>query len=363
MPLTGNTGLDKFLSDADEKIKAREEAKTEATAQQASEEEEEVVIETEETTEDEQEETSEEQEETNEEEDDNDYLISLDDEEDDTTEEGETIFSGLSEALQTDIKTQDDVVALYKQLQTKNKELEDKLSSTTESVSNIPDVLKRAIEINKQGGDYLSYLDLNAQKKYIEATDAKELFTNYLAQQEFFQSQEDPSAALREYIEDENPTKFRIDADAYKRGLLQQTSTELETKAAKAAENKARALENVKKALDNVNDIYGVKISPKNKQHYFEDFQSGEFTNKLLYDSEGEPDYEKMVRIAFLNDNFEKIMDIVKKGATTQTKRNMISQNANRSTKGGGKVTTKSSENESSVSQAIEIFKTRGGFR
>lgn len=354
--LTGNPGMDKWLDDNG--YNDPQEQPTEE------------VVETEQPTVDEEvdtelEEQEEEQVETTEESEEevDDFYIDLETDEetiDETTQDGFN-FSELSEALNADIKTKDDVVTAYNKLATHNKELEAKLASNEDGSANLPDVLKKAIEISKQGGDFYTYLDLNSQQKFIEGSDAKELYTNYLAQQPYFAAQENPREALREYIEDENPTKFQIEADAYKQGLMKQTSDEISKKAVEAELAREKALFEAKKAIDSINDVYGVKIGPKQKQQLMQDFQTGEFTNKLLYNSSGEADYAKMVRIAFLNDNFEKIMDIVRTGAKNQTKRDMISKVANKTTKQGSKVTTKSSTTNTPFEQAMDIFKRAGG--
>ena len=365
---TGNEGLDMYLKrtmpSTETEVAEPTEPEVEPTEPEVEAEvEEEIEVEGEEPLEEiEAEEGIDPEDSEAEEEEEDDFFIDLEtDEVIDEAKPDEIVpdLSELSKALQIEGETQEDVVRAFETLK---KEKEEALKQA-ETFSNVPDQLKKAVELAQEGGDYLEYLGVSSSENYVQNTSALDLYKQYLGQSEYFQNQENPAEALQDYIDSKNEVDIAMEAESYKKQLLANQQAQKEAVANEAREAKQRALAKTKEALNSMNDVHGVKVGPKAKQQILQDLQSGDFSRKLFYDTSGQPDYGKMARLAFINDNFEKIMDVMRKQATNDTKRKMIGQVANRTTRPGAPVTGQSGKDRAltSMDSAIDILKQSGG--
>lgn len=215
-----------------------------------------------------------------------------------------------------EIKTKDELVSKVKELQTK-------------ALDGVPDNLKKAIELAKQGGDYLSYLKVS-QVDY-NAYDPVELFKTDLynrvktlnpqaTKEELetrFQDALGTYAPIQQLIEGQKIQKSYSDVQRQEALRLEQESLQ----------RKSQADTRVKESIDKLDDVNGFKVKPHHKAAMYEYITSGQLQKDLF--SESGYNYEALVEIAFQRKYGKKANEFLWNKAKTASKKEIVQELTN----------------------------------
>jgi hypothetical protein len=82
-------------------------------------------------------------------------------------------------------------------------------------------------------------------------------------------------------------------------------------------------------SLNNFNEVSGFKVQPHQKQSLQKRISEGDAVANLLYKPDGSYDYDKIVRLTFIAENFDKMLAYHQQRAKTGEKRANIDRTAN----------------------------------
>lgn len=227
----------------------------------------------------------------------------------DFTELGKSI--GLGE-----IKDREELVTRIKSLETK-------------ALEGVPDNLKKALELAKQGGDYLSFLGVS-QVDY-SAVDPTELFktdlfnrVKQLNPQASKQELEDRYAeALGSYA----PIQQLVEGQKLQRGYMDWQKSEANRIEQESRQRKVTADAKVKESIDRLEEVNGFKLKSSHKAKMYDYITSGQF-QKDLFSQEGY-NYEAIVEIAFHRNYGKKANEFLWNKAKTTSKKELVKELTN----------------------------------
>jgi hypothetical protein len=232
------------------------------------------------------------------------------------------VFADLSKAVGIEAKSQEDIINAFTQLREERDALKE---NPSQDDSNIPDPLKKAIELAKDGQDYREYLGI-ASIDYNQL-DAGELYTQYIASQNPDASQDD----IRDYIESMPSMEFKLKAGEYKQGLVnnhEQRKAQIE---AQAAQSRRDNLQKLESNLKDFNEVAGFKVKESDKKQIYDMIANNEIANALFYDRDGNVDYKAVGELAFFKQHKDKITKFIRQDERNATKRQMLDSITNKS--------------------------------
>jgi hypothetical protein len=197
-------------------------------------------------------------------------------------------------------------------------------------ITGIPDDLALLVNLAKSGVDYKEYISLkNADySAYDDRTLVEHSVRDAMKDAEGKVSSE-AQEQIDQYMEEMTDMDFKIrgnqirqQLDATKDARLQQ----IESQSQQISQNREAEL---KSSLDNFNEVGGFKVQPQHKKSLYDDVSSGDAVADLIHKPDGTYDYDKIVKLRFIRDNFDKMLDYHKQRASTDQKREMINKTAN----------------------------------
>lgn len=238
-------------------------------------------------------------------------------------------FSSLSKSLGSEFKSEDELVAEFKKLKEHNEELTKSSTDVKDLFAN--DVLQKANEIAKNNGDYLGFLGIASID--FDAIPARDLLEDELISS--LPDTPENAQKIQSYLDslDETDLEFRgsqirntrkSEQDYEKNRIAQ------ENEMRKAQEVQAKQLmdKKVEELLSATTDINGFVMKPHHKKAIFEDITQGKLYNKLFF-TDGKYDPAKAIRIAFIAEQNEKMIQYYKTRSKTEGKREVISSITN----------------------------------
>lgn len=226
-------------------------------------------------------------------------------------------FDTFVKDIGAEVKTKDEFKTKWKELLTK----EDPLKG-------LPANVRKAVEFALKGGDIHQMLKVNSVD--YSQIDPVTVYENYVL------SKATDKAKAKEYLDSLAPIAKEMEGQRLKEQYTRwQDQQEAELKAAldaKAASELAKRVENEKRlreAIDKVNEIKGFKVKDKFKEKFYKTVQENRLTSELFFNDKGEYDYEKIMRLKFINDNFDYMDQYYKDRITAETKRDMIKEDSN----------------------------------
>ncbi len=222
-----------------------------------------------------------------------------------------------------DIRSQDDFVTKFKQLKG---ELEEAKESSKTVFAN--DTIREAIEIMKQGGDWVSYLGLSSYD-YDGIPDVDLL--SYELQSDF-----DTKEELNDYIASLDETQIRLNAKRIRKDLKVQQETQKQAIAMQAQQHQKAYDESLRKAINSVDRVDRVVVKDHDKARiekmltsYNDKAKATEFQIKHFLKPNGEPDFPKMVQSAYKLEMFDKVLEYATRSAKNSGKASVIQNLSN----------------------------------
>lgn len=246
-----------------------------------------------------------------------------------STEEPEAVessfdFSKLSNDLGFEVKGKDDLVSRFKEL---NEQLKSKEAELESASSSIPEDLKGAIKLAKDGGDYLEYLKISSVD--YNNIDEVELF-EYEVSQLFTDSKGNvDTEGLEEYLDSLSDVDKKLKGRELKSQYVQKQQATIAQLERQAAEKKATADKALKQAVDSMNNVAGFKVNPSQKSKLFNDISTGKMVSSLFYDKNGNYDFNKIAENYFKILNFDKIQNFYKQRVKANTKKEILNETTN----------------------------------
>ncbi len=206
--------------------------------------------------------------------------------------------------------------------------VQEKVRAEKEDVlTNVPDNLKEAMEIAKQGGDYLSYLEVSSVD--IDSYSDRDVYEESILSHFTDKDGKIDEDGLSEYMEALSDKQIEIEGKKIKESYKNSVNSRKE-----AIQNESESIKRendsmLRKSLDGVKDINGFKVTPKHKQDLYNKISSGQIVNDLFNDSKGKLDFDKVINTYFIVQNFNKIKSYYEGKTRNQTKRDLIDELGN----------------------------------
>lgn len=270
-------------------------------------------------------------------------------EEEEIVEETDSVnlqYEEIGKALGVEVKTKEELVDKFKQLQEENSSLKEKTENNP--YSNLPDKLKEAIELANNGGDYLSYLEISSFD-YDSIPDRE-----FLAYQmrPYFPEGEDGQIELEDYLDSIGDYEIRIKSRQAKEALKKQDDARINEIKTKAQQTKQQIISEAEKAVERMQAVQGFKVTDSQKRAMKNAIKDGKTMFELFYNEQGQYDFDKMVDVYYKYTNFDKIVDFLKQRSKNETKKEMVERLTNSNVGRKGTPVKPSGEKES----ALDLF-------
>lgn len=202
------------------------------------------------------------------------------------------------------------------------------LKSKPSDLEGVPDNLKKAVELARKGGDYLSFLK-------VSSVDYSQIKPEVLFEHDVVTKLGEEQG--RELLDAMTPLQKKLEGTKLKDSMMyqqqlqqQQYETAAEQARRESELKKANADKALKSELDKVNEIAGLKLKPSHKQDMYEAITTGRMQKELFFNPEnGEYDYKNMMETYFVKKNLPKIIQKIQQSTKTSTKKEVIRELTN----------------------------------
>lgn len=280
-------------------------------------------------------------------------------EESNTLEEETEVYKDIGKAIGIEVESKDTLISEFQAIKSENEQLKAKVEETS-SYDDIPEDLKKAIEIAKSGGDYDEYLELS-QVDYSKISDEELLLSQVRS---YFPEGEDGDDEAREWLDSMTTAEQKIQAGRLRRTLEDEKQKAKQEKL-EAIENESRAKEEfvkaekqkLRKTVDSIESISDFKLTKSHKSRIFEDISNGKIAEKLFgVNGDGSANYQKMAETYFKTVYFDKIVDYLKSKSGNEAKKRVLQETSNANVNSNGSQAI-SNEGKDGLDLLINSFK------
>lgn len=229
---------------------------------------------------------------------------------------------GKSIGITSEIKNSNELQSYIKGLQ---KEIAE--SKTAPKLEEFPEDLRNALEIAKNQGDYLAYLEIG-QIDYT-VFDPVDLFEKEV--EEFF---ENPDGTFREkeyndYIDSLDINDKKIRGTQLQKQLIAEQTHQKQALRNKAEQDKVENLRRLERSVNTFEKIGDYVATPKVKQQVYQDLASGKFLDKLGINMNGSHNWDVLKEMYSKAIYFDAIQKFNSDRVKNQTLRQEISKVGN----------------------------------
>lgn len=185
----------------------------------------------------------------------------------------------------------------------------------------IPDQLKKAVELAKEGVDYQDYLNVN-KVNYDDFSDV-DLYANSVSDYFTNDKGEVDSDALQSHIDALSDVDIKIKGDQVRKSLNSAQEQATQKIINDSNQRKADSEKGISKALEGFDEVEGFKVSQFQKEQIKSSVVNDSIVNDFFY-SEGKLDFDKVAEMSFLKNNFKSIIKFLKTKSTNDGKRAVI---------------------------------------
>jgi len=183
-------------------------------------------------------------------------------------------------------------------------------------------MLKEANELARQGGDWQQYLAIS-EVDYDAFPDATLVLYDVRASM----GEDDANA----FVEEMTEAQLKFHADKVRRDFKSKQGAEKEKIKTQAKEYQQWFDTSVEQAVKSVSGGGGVKIPEQSRTKiakllttYNQGVNATEFNAKYFLNEKGQPDFKKMSEVAYKLEMFDAIVDVAKKNAKTEGKKELM---------------------------------------
>lgn len=280
-------------------------------------------------------------------------------EENNTLEKETEVYKDIGKAIGIEVESKDTLISEFQAIKSENEQLKAKVEEAS-SYNDIPEDLKKAIEIAKSGGDYSEYLELS-QVDYSKISDEELLLSQVRS---YFPEGEDGDDEAREWLDSMTTAEQKIQAGRLRRTLEDEKQKAKQEKL-EAIENESRAKEEfvkaekqkLRKTVDSIESISDFKLTKSHKSRIFEDISNGKIAEKLFgVNGDGSANYQKMAETYFKTVYFDKIVDYLKSKSGNEAKKRVLQETSNANVNSNGSQAI-SNEGKDGLDLLINSFK------
>lgn len=183
-------------------------------------------------------------------------------------------------------------------------------------------MLKEANELARQGGDWQQYLAIS-EVDYDAFPDATLVLYDVRASM----GEDDANA----FVEEMTEAQLKFHADKVRKDFKNKQGAEKEKIKTQAKEYQQWFDTSVEQAVKSVSAVGGVKIPEQSRTKiakllttYNQGVNATEFNAKYFLNEKGQPDFKKMSEVAYKLEMFDAIVDVAKRNAKTEGKKELI---------------------------------------
>lgn len=223
-----------------------------------------------------------------------------------------------------DVKSRDEFISKFNE---KVSSLEQKVEELSEMAipEDLPEQLREAIEMSKEGGDYLSYLQVNSVN--YDAIGDVDLLANSIAGY-FEKDGAVDSEALEVHLDSLTDDQIRIEAAKIRENGKKHQENQKNAMIAKVREKKEKITNEVSGALSRFENFSGFKVLPHQKAFLKSSFDKDQAIQAIMY-TNGQFDADKAVRSLFRVKYGEQMDNYLKTKIKNQTKKEIIENVSN----------------------------------
>ena len=229
------------------------------------------------------------------------------------------MYAKIAKELGIEGTDESDVIVEIRGLRNASKEVADGLA-------NVPVSLTKAIEIAKQGGDYLSYLGVssidyeNVDGITLLETQLSGLFTN--------EEGKFDREGYDEYIESLSDKEIEIRGALLKKELIISQQNEQTKLTLEAETRRVEAERELKGVIEATTEIRGFKLGPSHKRDFYKTITSGDIIQEMFY-TDNKMDYNKVIKAYFDYKYGTKADTFLKQRITTAAKKTILKDLSN----------------------------------
>ena len=267
-----------------------------------------------------------------------------DDQEDDTPVENKEIISEISKAIGLESSNTEDIVNEFNSIKSENEQLKAQIEQNP--YEGLPESLTEAIQVAKEGGDFLEYLGI-AEVDYSGISDEDLLISQV---RPYFSEGETGDEEAKDWIDSMNDAEIKIQAGRLRQTLNEEMESrkhaiKQRTQQQKEEQNQAMLAEKQKlrESIESLDSIADFKLTKSHKNRIYEDISNGKISTELFGFSEGkQADYKKMAETYFKARYFDKIVSYLRSSTANQTKKKILEETSNANLNGKGSHVTPS---------------------
>lgn len=223
----------------------------------------------------------------------------------------ESTLSQISKKLGVEVESIDSLVDII----TENK-------SSKEAQDSLPDDIKKAIEMHKEGLGYNEYLEASSVD-YNKVSDL-DIYANSISEYFTDESGVVNEDKLQEHVENTSENDIKIQAGQIRKFLISDQDSAKQSSIERETAKKAKAKIEVDKAISTLDSIHGFKVDVVSKDNIKKSITNDTLIKEMFFDKEGSIDYNKVVEAKFKVDNFEKIVKFLEVKAKNVAKKDII---------------------------------------
>ncbi len=234
-------------------------------------------------------------------------------------------FEQLSKDLNIEVKSKEELLTQFNDLKDKVSEYE----SQSNQYNDLPQNLQSAIDIAKQGGDYMSYLDVGAVD-YDKIGDRDILEFHY---QGMFENSEEGRDQLFGYLDGMSDAQIKVNAMQVKNQLKAEQESRMSMIQEQSNKDKQKLVDGVSDAASKLEKVGDFKVSPTHRNRIKKSILDGSLSEFINGGKNGQYDFNKMVENAFKIYYFDSITSYLKTKTSNSTKRQIIEDTSNATVK------------------------------
>jgi hypothetical protein len=190
----------------------------------------------------------------------------------------------------------------------------------------VPDNLKEAVALAKEGGDYMSILETTSVN-YDEFSNDELVKANA---EKYFKSEDGKidRDALEDWFESKGKAEINMMGDQIRTSLKLEQKQKVEGIKQQTAREKEESQRALKAHIDSLSVVGGVKLRSSDKEKMFKDTVSGLAMEELFYEN-GKVSEKKLAENLFKIRSFDKAIKLAKSASTNDGKRQVLSKATN----------------------------------
>lgn len=227
-------------------------------------------------------------------------------------------FSELGKAVGADVKTKDELVSYISKIKAESETIQTGLKD-------LPKELTKAIELAKQGGDYLSYLKVSSVD--YGKLDPVDVYEEYVIDRSADAQGNVDFDKVNAFLDSLQEVDKELRGKEIIKNLQAQQNYQAQQIEAEATKRKQEAVTSVQSVLSTIDDVNGFKLKPSHKQEIFDWVTSGKMMKDAFYsDKTGDYDFNKVVKAAIILKYGEKMDAYRKQQARNAAKREILDE-------------------------------------